>query len=240
MSYKLHGYDPYASEDHRQRALLIALKGYGADYTINALDVLSVIYQHDSFATTTILNDKNKVINMSFKSPDQVQTTRAVQGVEKSEEDIPSNQLSKMQVITRNADIFSEFLNLIKETQITKCFKPFEYQTIFVPIDNAFKQLSESQLRRLKILSAQDVLEYHTIGDNIYTYAMDGRRLQVKTELKRCPDLYIEGRGPKIKVGSMLDGVSATITDPDIQCSDGIIHVIDRVLVPSSAYYSCT
>jgi uncharacterized surface protein with fasciclin (FAS1) repeats len=101
--------------------------------------------------------------------------------------------------------------------------------TVFAPTDDAFAKLPagtvESLLKDIPKLTA--ILTYHVVGSKVMAadvMAMDGK--SAKT---------VQGGDVKISTtgGVKLNGTS-TVTKTDIECSNGVIHVIDTVIMPPS------
>jgi uncharacterized surface protein with fasciclin (FAS1) repeats len=97
--------------------------------------------------------------------------------------------------------------------------------TVFAPTDEAFAQIPQDQLNALladkEALTA--VLTYHVVAGKVY--ARDVVNLTSATT--------VNGQSAKITVQSgkvMLDG--ATVVTTDIEATNGVIHVIDRVIFP--------
>ena len=100
--------------------------------------------------------------------------------------------------------------------------------TVFAPTDEAFAKLPagtvESLLKDIPKLSA--ILTYHVVASKVMAadvMKMDGQ--SVKTV-----------NGAKLAIG-VKDGVklngSTTVVKTDIVCTNGVIHVIDKVLLPA-------
>ncbi len=100
--------------------------------------------------------------------------------------------------------------------------------TVFAPTDEAFAALPEGLLEALllpenvEILKA--ILTYHVVSGAVY--AADVTAGDVPT---------VEGSTISIDVanGVVLNG-AATVTTADVEASNGVIHVIDTVIVPPS------
>jgi uncharacterized surface protein with fasciclin (FAS1) repeats len=99
--------------------------------------------------------------------------------------------------------------------------------TVFAPTDDAFAKLPPATLADLlkpenkaKLVS---ILTYHVVPGRV-TAAEVEKLTSAKT---------VEGQSLAIKVsgGSVMVG-NATVTKADILCSNGVIHVIDTVLLP--------
>lgn len=102
--------------------------------------------------------------------------------------------------------------------------KPF---TVFAPTDEAFAKLDSSLLNSLLEPQNQSkltqVLTYHVLENRVA--ARDAFDLNSATTVngQRVP---LNFRGDRLTIGD------ANVVVTDIQCSNGVIHVIDSVLIP--------
>jgi uncharacterized surface protein with fasciclin (FAS1) repeats len=103
--------------------------------------------------------------------------------------------------------------------------------TVFAPVDDAFAALPTETLETLllpeNIADLQSILTYHVVPGAITSDQLtDG--MQVVTV-----------NGETITIGVTADGVSingsANVAIADIETSNGIVHVIDSVLLPPEA-----
>ncbi len=99
--------------------------------------------------------------------------------------------------------------------------------TVFAPSDEAFAKLPagtvESLLKDIPALTS--ILTYHVVSGKVMAadvVTMDGK--SAKT---------VNGKDIKISVkdGVHLNGTSKVVTT-DINCTNGVIHVIDSVILP--------
>jgi transforming growth factor-beta-induced protein len=99
--------------------------------------------------------------------------------------------------------------------------------TVFAPTDDAFSALPEGTVEALleDIPTLTDILLYHVVAGEVL--AADVVELsQAKTLQGQFVDILVDGG----KV--MIDNAEVTITD--IEASNGVIHVIDAVILPES------
>jgi uncharacterized surface protein with fasciclin (FAS1) repeats len=99
--------------------------------------------------------------------------------------------------------------------------------TVFAPTDAAFEALPEGALDELladpEALAA--VLTYHVVEGEVPAadvMTMDGQ--EVETVNGETLTITIDGETVKVN--------DATVTQADVQASNGVIHVIDTVLLP--------
>ena len=99
--------------------------------------------------------------------------------------------------------------------------------TVFAPTDEAFAALPAGTLDELLANPEQlaSILTYHVVSGEVTSDQLtEGQEV---TTVNGAPaTITLEG-GPKIN--------EANITQPDVQASNGVIHVIDAVILPPEA-----
>jgi len=98
--------------------------------------------------------------------------------------------------------------------------------TVFAPSDEAFKKLPHGALDALlkDTTKLKAVLTYHVTGGHLL--AKDLKTGDLKT---------VEGTSMKVTVaGTKVQVDQAHVTKADIVASNGVIHVIDAVLLPKN------
>lgn len=99
--------------------------------------------------------------------------------------------------------------------------------TVFAPTDEAFAAIPEAKLKALlaDTEALTKVLTYHVIAGNVK--AADVVKLD-KAETLNGASVTIKTADDKV----MIDG--AKVVAADIACSNGTIHVIDKVILPEN------
>ncbi|WP_299816807.1 fasciclin domain-containing protein [uncultured Jannaschia sp.] len=99
--------------------------------------------------------------------------------------------------------------------------------TVFAPTDDAFAALPEGTVDELLMPENQEqltsILTYHVVPGAVMSSDLTDGMMPETVE------------GSTLEIGT-TDGVmvnDATVTQPDIEASNGVIHVIDTVLMPS-------
>jgi transforming growth factor-beta-induced protein len=99
--------------------------------------------------------------------------------------------------------------------------------TVFAPTDDAFAKLPAGTLDELlkpeKKADLQGILKYHVVSGKVM--AADVVKLDSADTLQG-KKLTIQVQDGKVMVDK------ATVTKTDIECSNGVIHVIDSVVLP--------
>jgi len=138
--------------------------------------------------------------------------------------------MSSMQTIIDTATQvggFTTLLNALQAASLTETLRGPGPFTVFAPTDAAFKLLRMGTLNGLlkDIPKLKALLLYHIAAGTLA--AKDVRAGDLKT---------LEGSSIAVKVrGAVVTLNTAKITKADIAATNGIIHVIDHVLIPPDA-----
>ncbi len=101
--------------------------------------------------------------------------------------------------------------------------------TVFAPVDSAFAQLPDGELHRLLRRENRhelaDLLKLHVVPGAITSDRLQGRILSVDTA---SGDSVLIDATDGVRVGN------AQVIQADIATSNGVIHIIDRVIIPTS------
>jgi uncharacterized surface protein with fasciclin (FAS1) repeats len=105
--------------------------------------------------------------------------------------------------------------------------------TVFAPTDAAFAKLPagtvETLLKPENKAKLAAILKYHVVPGRILAKDVPTKATHVKT-LKRGGDTTIRA----IRSGGRVHIDNARVIAADIKASNGVIHVINKVLLPSS------
>jgi uncharacterized surface protein with fasciclin (FAS1) repeats len=129
----------------------------------------------------------------------------------------------------QSAGQFKTLTSLLKKAGLAGTLKKGSY-TVFAPTDAAFKKVPKATLDAVAADPAllKKVLLYHVVKGKVpakTVVTLNGK--SVKT---------VAGAPVKISIRSgkvFLNGSTRVVT-PDVMASNGIIHVIDKVLLPPS------
>ena len=102
--------------------------------------------------------------------------------------------------------------------------------TVFAPTDAAFEALPEGTVEDLLKPENKEklagILSYHVVPGKVMAADLAGQTTTTKTV--EGSDVTIDATGDAVKVGE------ATVTQTDIEAANGVIHVIDTVIMPKS------
>lgn len=127
-----------------------------------------------------------------------------------------------------NAGSFQTLVAAIKAAGLVDTLKGDGPFTVFAPTDEAFAKLPhgtvEELLKPANKAKLQAVLTYHVVPGKVKAGDLAGKTITAKTV--QGSDVAIDG----------TDGVrvdTAQVVQADIETSNGVIHVIDRVILPN-------
>jgi outer membrane biosynthesis protein TonB len=102
--------------------------------------------------------------------------------------------------------------------------------TVFAPTDDAFAAaLTKLGLTKEALLAMPElagILTYHVVAGKVLSTDLSNG---MKATTVAGPELTITITGTSVMVGD------ATVTAADVMCSNGVIHIIDAVLLPPTA-----
>lgn len=129
---------------------------------------------------------------------------------------------------TVSAGNFSTLVAALKAADLVTTLKGKGPFTVFAPTDDAFKKLPAGELHNLlkpeNKSKLAKILTYHVIGKKVMAADLAGKMLEEKTV--EGGKLKIEAKGMSVKVDN------ATVETADVMADNGVIHVIDTVLMP--------
>jgi uncharacterized surface protein with fasciclin (FAS1) repeats len=119
---------------------------------------------------------------------------------------------------------FSTLVTAIKAADLVDTLSGAGPFTVFAPTNEAFAKIPEATLNEVLADKAKltSILTYHVVSGKVMAKDVAGMTEATTVE------------GSKVKIdatnGVMIN--DATVTQADIECSNGVIHVIDTVLMP--------
>lgn len=125
---------------------------------------------------------------------------------------------------------FKIFLKAVDATNLTGLLKTNKNLTVFAPTDAAFAALPAGELDRLMLpenkAELQKLLTYHVINARVDSTKIKGAKGAVPT---------VAGASVEIDGSSdMLMVNNADIVQADVMATNGVVHVIDKVLTPAT------
>jgi uncharacterized surface protein with fasciclin (FAS1) repeats len=123
---------------------------------------------------------------------------------------------------------FKTLVSLVKQAGLAKTLSGNARYTVFAPTDAAFAKVPKATLKALAADKAKlrAVLLYHVVSGRV-TAAKVTKLRSAKT---------LNGATVQIRVrGGMVYVNGARVVKPDVSASNGVIHVINKVLIPPTS-----
>ncbi|KYK32896.1 MAG: fasciclin [Thermoplasmatales archaeon SG8-52-3] len=123
-----------------------------------------------------------------------------------------------------NAGTFKTLIIALREAGLYDILCSEGPYTIFAPTDEAFSKLPDGAIEKIMKDKEKltDILTYHVIANRVFSKDV--------TTLQKA--VTINGKHVKIKTGNTVKIDNARIIRSDIKCTNGVIHIIDEVLLP--------
>lgn len=141
-----------------------------------------------------------------------------------------ASQQAKVSIldVAKSNENFSTLVTAIQAAGLEDVLAGDGQFTVFAPTNEAFAKLPEGQLEELlkpenknKLVS---ILTYHVVPAAI-----------ASTEIQPGSVTTVEGRALQLAIADSKVKVNeATVVAADIQASNGVIHVVDSVIIPSA------
>jgi uncharacterized surface protein with fasciclin (FAS1) repeats len=122
------------------------------------------------------------------------------------------------------AGSFKTLVTAIKAAGLVETLKGDGPFTVFAPTDEAFAKLPEGTIESL--LQDQEKLTA------ILTYHVVSGKVMAKDVMKLQSALTVSGKSVQVDTSSGVKVNNANVVKTDILASNGVIHVIDTVLIP--------
>ncbi len=132
-------------------------------------------------------------------------------------------------VDTAVAAKFNTLVAAVKAADLVKTLQGDGPFTVFAPTDAAFAALPEGTLTELlkpeNKAKLQAILTYHVVAGKVT--AADVVKID-EAKTVQGGEIRIEVKDGKVMINN------ATVVKADVMCTNGVIHVIDKVLLPKN------
>lgn len=125
---------------------------------------------------------------------------------------------------------FSTLVSLLKQAKLAGALTAKGPYTVFAPTNTAFKKLPAATLKAVQSDPAllKKVLLYHVVKGDVRAAQV------VKLDGKSARTLEGQRLSIDVRGGSVFLNNSVRVTKTDVLATNGVIHVIDKVLVPKT------
>lgn len=122
---------------------------------------------------------------------------------------------------------FNTLVTALKEADLVSTLKGKGPYTVFAPTDEAFAKIPPEKLNALLKDKAalQKVLTYHVLPQKVTSEQI----VQSNTKSAKT----VQGQSVRIDTASGVKVNDANVVTPDVMASNGVIHVIDTVILPN-------
>jgi uncharacterized surface protein with fasciclin (FAS1) repeats len=128
-------------------------------------------------------------------------------------------------------DSLSTLVAALGAANLTETFEGTTVYTVFAPTNDAFTALGDTVdclLKPENVDALTEVLTYHVVaGYDLAADITDG----LKVTTLETEDLTFKIKDKAVTIDTTSGG-SATVTQPDVFATNGVVHVIDSVLIP--------
>jgi uncharacterized surface protein with fasciclin (FAS1) repeats len=125
---------------------------------------------------------------------------------------------------------FKTLASLLGKAGLVETLKGKGPFTVFAPTDEAFAKLSKETLASLLLPEnaekLKSILTYHVVAGKILSSDIAGKTTTVKTV--EGDTITVDATSGSVKVND------ATVTAADVAATNGVIHVIDTVIMPKN------
>ena len=127
------------------------------------------------------------------------------------------------------AGSFNTLVAAVKAAGLVDTLKGKGPFTVFAPTDAAFEKLPKGTVENLlkpeNKAKLAAILTYHVVPGKVMSKDIAGKKLEAKT---------VQGQKVAVDATSGVKIDNAKVTQADIATSNGVIHVIDTVILPKS------
>ena len=159
------------------------------------------------------------MVGVAVAAPLLLQTTPSLAMYHKKPMDIVETAVS--------AGSFKTLVAAVKAAGLAATLKGKGPFTVFAPTDAAFAKLPagtvETLLKPENKAKLRAILTYHVLNGKVMANSLTGKKLEVAT---------VQGSKVSINATSGVKIDNASVTKADIEVSNGVIHVIDTVILP--------
>ena len=225
------GEEVYETTEEAGQALEEGVTEAGQEMNETAQDVRRTTQEVGSDVTeqnqemSETVNDTDMT---TMDSDDMGNTTRRSTGADNN---------TIVDVAAANTD-FRTLINAVETAELEDVLASDSEFTVFAPTEDAFAKLPSGTVEGLSKEDLTGVLTYHVIASKISAADLT-KAIEANNGYFR-----IQTMGGNSLIASMEDGNviltdgnggTATVTSTDVEASNGVIHVIDTVLMPKTA-----
>lgn len=152
------------------------------------------------------------------------ESTLTEEGDTLGSEDISATNDTILEVAS-SSDTFTTLVSALSETELMDVLQGDGPFTVFAPTNEAFEALPEGTVESLMAPENKEILvsllSYHVVAANLPS-----------EQLETGSVTSVQGTPLNVEVGEEVTVNGVTVIDNDIAASNGVIHVVDEVILP--------
>ena len=126
--------------------------------------------------------------------------------------------------------VFTTLLKIITDVGLVDALKKAEAVTVFAPPDEAFAKLPAGTIESLTPEQAKEIVLRHVVDSKVL--AADIASGPVKLKTLGGEDIRLMRDWGRVRIWYKGNGI--TIDKADVMARNGVIHIIDKVILPAA------
>lgn len=172
--------------------------------------------------TTMVVTATGAPINL--KQVDQNATNGVVHVLERVMFPVPENDLV---TVAKAVPELSDLVDALVKTKLDKALTGDGPFTVFAPTNAAFSKVPKN----LTVDDLTGILKYHVVDTNLPTVYSAGLQNNQKVLTLNTTDITVKIDGGHVELVDSTK-VPGRVIMPDVSVTNGVVHVIDKVLIP--------
>lgn len=201
---------------------------YSCASTDSSTDLESTDTSAGNITESETLASENPPGSQDAMDPDTDMSKEEPQNENISANNQTGRDMNIVALVQQNPNL-STLLELIRAADMIRVLESPAPYTVFAPTNEAFAALPAGTIEALKRpenkMELTKILQAHVLPNRIRSAEMQNNMPMLTAQGE---EVVVMKQGQTIKVGD------ATIITPDVEASNGIVHVVDRVLMPPS------
>jgi transforming growth factor-beta-induced protein len=195
--------------------------------------MLSTLLGADDKITVDINGSSVKINSADVVTADIMATNGVIHIID--EVLVPALELSIVNTIVEPA-YFSKDFSILTQAVVTAglletLINPSSNLTLFAPDNDAFEAAGISSLTGLTANDLTPILTYHVIGSEVFANGLPATGSAVTT---LGGDFYLSINDNGVFINGLTKVTAATLAGGALDYSNGVVHLIDRTLLPAS------
>merc|ERR1711937_1023944 len=207
----------------------------GAKVTVHISTDGSVsVTTNDGMITANVVTADVKALNGVIHVIDKVLIPGQMETATTPTPDTPTTAVSLPNIVetAQSIDDFSTLVAAVVAADLVDTLSSPGPFTVFAPLNSAFAELGEETISTLLANPDQlgSILTYHVVsGEAPSSSLSDGQQIETVNGAKVTVHISTDG---SVSVTTNDGMITANVVTADVKALNGVIHVIDKVLIP--------